>query len=210
MLDTIDRQPQPGQESAPLSETVFPSSWLPSEFQTPEDLVQAYQSLKDKPALSFEEFTREYSETGALSPESYESLNKAGIPKDIVDTYVEGLNLLVQRQQGKVFEAVGGERAYRDMISWAEKTLSPEEIDAYNATLAANNINAVILAAQGLSAKYSKSQEPRLMGGNRTNPEPSSFQSLAELTAAMKDPRYAKDPAYRQMIEDKLARSTVL
>jgi ribonucleoside-diphosphate reductase alpha chain len=35
------------------------------------------------------------------------------------------------------------------------------------------------------------------------------FDSTAELTAAMSDPRYAKDPAYRQAVADKLAKSSL-
>jgi hypothetical protein len=35
------------------------------------------------------------------------------------------------------------------------------------------------------------------------------FRSQAELVAAMSDPRYDKDPAYRQDIADKLAVSNI-
>ena len=36
-----------------------------------------------------------------------------------------------------------------------------------------------------------------------------AFRSQAELVAAMSDPRYEKDPAYRQDLYDKLERSDV-
>jgi hypothetical protein len=125
---------------------------------------------------------------------------------------MEGLKLITERQQNKVFEAVGGKQAYQNMTAWAEKNLTPQEIDAYNATLASNNINAVTLAAQGVYAKYLKSQalEPQLLTGGSAGRDASAFRSVAELTAAMKDPRYKADPAYRQDVENKLGRSDIL
>ena len=43
---------------------------------------------------------------------------------------------------------------------------------------------------------------------NVTNTDTSG--SVAQVTEAMNDPRYSKDPAFRKEVEDKLARSSVI
>ena len=37
-----------------------------------------------------------------------------------------------------------------------------------------------------------------------------SFESVSQVTEAMNDPRYDKDPAYRKKVTDKIARSSVI
>ena len=39
---------------------------------------------------------------------------------------------------------------------------------------------------------------------------PDAFESIAQVTEAMSDPRYDKDPAYRASVEKKIARSSVI
>jgi hypothetical protein len=48
-----------------------------------------------------------------------------------------------------------------------------------------------------------------MQGGTGAVSTGGKFESTAELTAAMSDPRYAKDPAYRQTVADKLAKSSL-
>jgi len=70
--------------------------------------------------------------------------------------------------------------------------------------------NMIRLAIQGLNARYRSEAEPSLLqGGTGTVSSGGRFESNAELTAAMSDPRYSKDPAYRQQVADKLARSSL-
>ena len=46
--------------------------------------------------------------------------------------------------------------------------------------------------------------------GSVNNTNTDTFGSVAQVTDAMNDPRYSKDPAYRKEVEDKLARSSVI
>jgi len=84
------------------------------------------------------------------------------------------------------------------------------EIDAFNATMATQDPNMIRLAIQGLNARYRSEAAPSLLqGGTGPVSTGGKFESTAELTAAMSDPRYEKDPAYRQQVSDKLARSSL-
>ena len=68
-------------------------------------------------------------------------------------------------------------------------------------------------AVQGLMSKanvnYNPNQ-PELFEGTSDVVSADAYQSVSQVTDAMNDPRYEKDPAYRKSVEDKLARSKVI
>ena len=104
---------------------------------------------------------------------------------------------------------VGGEEAYNEMASWASKNMSDGEKKAYNAAVNSADMDTVKLAVDGLRAKYQAANgtEPSLMQGKATPVAEQGFESWAEVTAAMADPRYSKDPAYQEAVKQKLANS---
>jgi hypothetical protein len=70
------------------------------------------------------------------------------------------------------------------------------------------------LAVRGLMAtagmKQSSVKQQDLFQGDSDFLSVDAFQSIAQVTQAMNDPRYEKDPAYRKEVTDKIARSSVL
>ena len=96
------------------------------------------------------------------------------------------------------------------MVKWASDTLPESEVDAFNSTMQTQNPAMIQLAVQGLFSRYSAEAEPNLVraDGNVTSGG-NKFNSTAEMTAAMRDPRYANDPHYRSQVSDKLARSSI-
>lgn len=214
--------------------------WLPEKFKSPEDMVKAYSQLEsklgqpkqeqvqetteatgeenvsevaellDNKGLDFDVFQQEYNETGGLSEDAYEALQEAGFSRSLVDTWIQGQDALASQITSQMYDVVGGQEEYSQMVSWAADTLPESEIDAFNATMETQDPNMIRLAIQGLNARYRSEAEPSLMqGGTGAVSSGGRFESNAELTAAMSDPRYAKDPAYRQQVADKLARSSL-
>jgi hypothetical protein len=61
----------------------------------------------------------------------------------------------------------------------------------------------------GLKAEYDNANgvEGRMVTGKATTNSGDTFRSQQELVAAMNDPRYDNDPAYRQDVIQKLDRS---
>lgn len=225
-----DPQPSPAPEDRP--------QWLPEKFKSPEDMAKAYaelesklggqkapdpnatpsdpppenpqQALQDK-GLDLNEFSQEFAAKGELTPESYEKLAKAGYSKDIVDNYIAGQQARAAQFESTIKSEVGGEEQYNSMVEWAKANLTPAEIAAYNAAVSSGNADQAKLAALGLSAKYGKavgSEPSRMLGGQKAGSE-DVFESTAQVTEAMRDPRYAKDPAFRAKVQAKLARSNV-
>jgi len=214
--------------------------WLPEKFKSAEDMAKAYSALEsklgqgqqeqdqeevettgeetasdvaellDNKGLDFDVFQQEYNATGGLSDDAYAALEEAGFPNSVVDTWIQGQNALASQVTTEMYDVVGGQEDYNNMVSWASDALPESEIDAFNATMETQDPNMIRLAIQGLNARYRSEAEPTLMQG-QTGAVSSGgrFESNAELTAAMSDPRYSKDPAYRQQVADKLSRSSL-
>lgn len=227
MLDKVDASTDVAEESQEGR-----PEWLPEKFQSPEDMAKAYSELENKlstpqeteaaeetarevvedAGLDFESMSQEFWNNEGLSDETYDKLAAAGIPSEVVDQFIDGQMAVTNQLRQESFNTVGGEQNYNDMVEWAQNNLSDQEIGAYNAAVESGDPNATKLAIQGLNAQYrmDNGQEPNLISGEASSASSGAFQSVAELTAAMADPRYNRDPAYRKSVSDKLSRSSVL
>ena len=98
------------------------------------------------------------------------------------------------------------------MLEWASESLEENEIEAFNSIMEQGNPAAMQMAVRGLQARFSQSSgsPAKLIQGDTIGPSGGAFRSVAELTAAMKDPRYHKDPAYRRDVENRLKNSNIL
>ena len=94
------------------------------------------------------------------------------------------------------------------MMAWAKDNLSKDEITAYNNVMNTRVVADCQLLVKGLKARMDASAEPNLIRGKQSSSQ-EQFDSIAQITAAMKDPRYEKDPAYRKEVEQKIGRSDV-
>lgn len=204
--------------------------WLPEKFKSPEDLAKAYSELEkrfstpaEKPktipqaeaapqgTLNFDEFSKEYSENGTLSEESIAKLSANGIPENVVRNYLDGLNAITERQTQQIYSIAGGEDKYNSMLEWASESLEENEIEAFNNIMEQGNPAAMQMAVRGLQARFSQSSgSPSKLIQGDTSGFAAGFRSLAELTAAMRDPRYDKDPAYRKDVESRLKTSNIM
>lgn len=107
--------------------------------------------------------------------------------------------------------AVGGSDEYQNMIQWAGQNLSEQEVAMYDAVMDRGDPLAMFFAAQALNARYQDAvgYDGEMLTGNAPRNASDAFRSQAELVAAMSDPRYDKDPAYRADVADKLERSNL-
>jgi len=170
-----------------------------------EALKRVEQAKLDLDAMS-DYFTQH----GTLSEEHYAALEKAGIPRSYVDSYIDGVVAKFEAERNALLNKVGGEEQFNSMVEWAKANLSRDEIDAYNRAVESTDLTVVENAVLSLAYRYQKEvgRDPKLLGGG--NASSSGFQSVAQLIEAMKDPRYEKDPAYRREVEQRLARSNIM
>ena len=181
----------------------------PKKESKPEgDLEIAEKAVSDA-GLNMETLQSEYNEKGQLDDKSYESLEKAGIPKSYVDAFINGQAALAKQQGEEVKSVVGGEEAYGKIASWAAENMTEGEKKAYNDTVNSKDLESIKLAVAGLKAKYdmANGSEPNLVKGKATPTSGGSYESWAQVTEAMADPRYAKDIAYQNAVKAKIANS---
>ena len=212
---------------------------LPEKFNSVEDLAKSYQELEKKlgdnteapkedapkeetksdldiaekavesAGLNMDNLSSEYAEKGELDAKSYEALEKAGIPKEYVNQFIEGQKAVADQQTTSIKDIVGGADAYTEMSEWAADNMSEQEKSAYNTAVNSKHIETAKLAVVGLKAKFENANgnEPSLVEGKATITGQGGYKSWAEVTAAMGDDRYQKDPAYQNMVQEKLSKS---
>jgi len=206
--------------------------WLPEKFRSAEEMAKAYSALEQKQSkqaaetttdeareavesagVDFDALSTEYAENGELSEKAYEDLDKAGIPRRIVNSYIDAQLGQAEVAQQKAYDSVGGQENYQNMVGWASNNLSDSEIDAFNEAVNSGNPSSVELAINGLKARYESTEgvEPaRTIAGNVARNSGGVYRSLAELMTDMQSSEYKNDPAFRSDVERKLANSDVL
>ncbi len=206
--------------------------WLPEKFSTAEDLAQAYVELERKqssesggeadgadgegevPAglnsATLNQYSEKYYSEEGLTETDYTELANLGVSRDLVSQYAAGMAALQEQTTNAIYaEAGGSEESFKGMLAWAERSLGENEKSAFNAVMQGQDVGAKQMTVRGLYARYGQMEgrEATLVQGSTTTSGEGGFQSTAQLTAAMNDPRYQKDHAYRQQVIRKLQNS---
>ena len=160
----------------------------------------------------------EDAQNGELSKETKEQLAKMN-PAEVAAEYLKYRKQVEENQaptedisDSQVAELrgiAGGDEGYQEMIAWASDNLSPQDIQRYDNVIASGNYDAISFAVEALKSKYTEAMgvEGQLFKGKPAGSSKDVFRSQAEVVAAMSDPRYDRDPAYRQDVFAKLERS---
>ena len=236
MAESITITEEPTGPEAPTAPEQDNSSarpeWLPDKFQSPEDLAKSYAELEKKlssptdenakadegkveetpksEAADFSKFATEFADTGALTDNSYGELEKMGYPREMVDTYIKGMQSEQSADAEAVMSVAGGLDGYKELTDWARGNMDEAELKIYNQMVETGTDNAKV-AVEWLMARREAAEgiEPNLLQGKAQAAARDEFRSTAEVVAAMKDKRYGKDSAYTRDVELKLGRSSV-
>jgi hypothetical protein len=172
---------------------------LAGKFKDPQALEQAYVELQKKLGEPRDEVQATEDEGESAEEESAE---------ESADDSDESLS---EEQAEYLMDMVGGDKAYKSMIEWAGQNFSKDEISMYDKVMDSGNPDAIFFAVQALQARYNDNvgSDGQLLTGKGAENTDDSFKSQAELVAAMSDPRYDRDPAYRQDLMRRLENSDV-
>ena len=118
---------------------------------------------------------------------------------------------LTDAEMNQVYNSAGGEAEYKNLTSWAAQNLDEAKMDAFNDIIDRGNATSIQIAVAGLRAEYEAQEgyEGRMLTGKAARSSGDIFRSQAEVVQAMNDPKYDRDPAYRQDVYDKLERSNL-
>ena len=156
-----------------------------------------------------------YANDGTLSEETIERFSEMS-SQDLVNAYLEiqqnnpqansqGVEMS-DAQVNSVMNAAGGEAQYNRIVEWAASNLDNRSIDAFDSVVDSGNPAAINIAFAGLQSRYEDANgyEGRMLSGKAASSGGDLYRSQAELVAAMSDPRYDSDPAYRADVIEKL------
>ena len=135
-------------------------------------------------------------------------------PQDLAMEYIDYRQSVEDRdfsdeEISDLYTAAGGQEQYANLIDWAQNNLSQQETEMFDAVMDQGNALAAFFAIRALAFTYENAVgvDGDLVQGKAPRSSGSQFRSQAEVVAAMADPRYETDPAYRNDIMRKLERS---
>lgn len=227
------------QDSLEIGERLFQEEQklLAGKYSSPEELEKGYLELQKrlgeqqepKAQEEPEDNQREDQVDNSLYETIIESYRKGEWSDEIVKQVeemnpVDVVNMFLSNQQQQepstqvtsaeieqIQNSVGGTEDYQQMIQWAGQNLSEQEISMYDAVMDRGDPLAMFFAVQALNYRYQDSVgvDGQLLTGSAPRSNADYFRSQAQLVEAMSDPRYDRDPAYRQDVADKLERSNL-
>ena len=162
---------------------------------------------------------------GTLSDEMYETLDKAGLNRSLVDNYLEGVRKSVGIEQveaddsepylndqevAEVHALAGGKEGYEKLMEWAGENLSEEDCKNYDEIVELGNKAAVKFAVKALMGQYEDNvgRDSNLIQGKPSKPT-EVYRSMAEVVRDMGNPLYDTDEAYRDDVRRKLELSNL-
>ena len=182
------------------------------KFRTAEDLEKAYLELQkllgtfkrdDDPKEEAAEEEEAPTEEEESSEEVEQKEEEAPAEEEVEDTSFS------QEEVDAILEHVGGPDVYQKALDWALEALSPEEQEEFNTVLETAQSPAVAkFAIESLVNRFRANadfQGKQVRGRPSGNDAVKPYRSRAEVSAAIQDPRYDRDPAYRNDVADRLA-----
>ena len=198
---------EPKEEKAPVKE---------EKTEAKEEVKETKEEEKPDYSTFLDDLWNE-SQNEKYSDEILDKLNDLK-PGDVAQMYLDyranskDTNVdLTAEQAADLQKSVGGEKKYNEMLKWASTNFDESEIDRYDKVMESGNPDAAYFAVQALAAKYNDGVgvDGQLLTGKPAKAQGDQYRSQAEVVRAMSDPRYDKDPAYRQDVYDKLERSNL-
>ena len=215
----VELQKKLGEGSQASGDTEQPTDEVEQETQDTEDKEE---TDGDAPDFAFLDTLYEEGTSGKeFSEDSLEKLSKLSNSEvadmhlrwvqDAATKYIPKPPDFTQENVNQLKNAVGGEAKFNDMITWAGQNLSEQEISMFDDVMERGDANSAFFAVKALSYKYQDSigNEGNMITGTAPKSDGNVFRSQAEVVKAMRDSRYDRDPAYRQDIQNKLARSNI-
>jgi hypothetical protein len=195
------------------------------EPEVPEEGVRDEETSEEVEVSPAQELitsaSAEYYEKGELTPETMERFKEMS-SSELVETYLKMQQAQPQQQAevtrdltdaetNAIFNQVGGEASYNNLMEWASENLPDSYTKAYDDVIDKGNPYAIQIALAGLQAQFQEQNgvEGNLRTGRAVVEKADVFRSQSEVIQAMNDPRYDVDPAYRQDVFQKLERSNI-
>ena len=165
-------------------------------------------------------YSQASSEKGDVSKEMIEKISKMS-NQDLAKNFLQWrqdaeskympIPQMSEKDVSELKGIVGGDANYNNMLQWAKSNLQEQEIDMFDAVMARGDVASAFFAINSLAQRYQEQSgyDGKMLTGNTPSTKGDTYRSQAEMVAAMSDPKYDKDPAYRRDVMEKVARSDI-
>ena len=162
---------------------------------TTEAVPSTAKDIAEPADFNYSEYETEFLTTGDISPQSREKLYKQ-FPKNLVDNYIENMKGATEyktsQAENKIYNAVGGQDKYKELIEWVSKNLNDDEIDRYNSIVTGSDINLAVEYVRGIEARKALSNKrPNIIMGSKGDKSSGAdvFYSRVDYARAIQDER---------------------
>lgn len=168
------------------------------------------QQAVENAGIDWAKVTAAIEETGTLDDAAMAAIEKSGVPKEIIQGYLQMYASQREAQTQAAMQHVGGEAKMAELLQWAGQNLSAAEIADYNKMLGSASWKTALDVLSTKHAASSKTAgEPRLETPGGGGPGAAvGYRSRAEMLEDMGSPKYDKDPAFRAQVAQKMAQAT--
>ena len=185
-----------------------------------DQLSDTFQKAEIDP---FEMNTYFQENNGTLSDDMYGKLEQAGLSKNLVDSYLEGVRQQTGMQQqaqapilsdaevNEVHSIAGGKDGYEQLMNWASDNMDDADAKSFDEVIETGNKAAVTFAVKALMGQYEDAvgRDSNLVQGKASDNTGDVYRSMAEVVRDMNNPNYDRDPAVRADVQRKLERSNL-
>ena len=182
---------------------------LAGKFKDAEALEQAYIELQKKLGESNDEDESKPAEEVRDEDETTEEVEEP--EEEGEESEDDGEGGYSDEDVAYIYQIAGGEKEYDEMLQWAAGNLNKPDIEAFDHVIGLNDPQAAAFAVMALKSTYENNvgKEGKMLTGSSSRETPDVFKSQAQVVEAMSDPKYDRDPAYRQAVMEKLQRSNI-
>ena len=185
------------------------SSKKDRKFEKPDDEPEEKEGDENEEppttAISKELWTdlsKEFEATGSITSEMYDNLEKAGIPSEVVDNYIDGLNSKKVAFTNDVLEIAGGQEQYDVIKEWAEDG----NVDgALLEAMQTMSYSQILPIYKGIKAQFdAQNKEPaKRIVGDTNGKTGKGYTSQEAYMKDVADKRYGQNRAYTESVDKK-------
>lgn len=163
--------------------------------------------------LDVNQLTEQVATNGTLDPEALQKLEAAaetaGLPKGIVQEYIQGQQAIADGFKREIFSLTGGEDGYGQMAEWARQNLNAADLRNFSDLMESGDAEKAKFAVRSLYGQYKANNRVpgKLLKGTSPASNGDIFHSQEEQIFAQGDSRYRTDPTYRRQVEEKIERT---
>lgn len=213
VLDDVANEDNQATDTQSTETQIDTQEEAPQEEQTSkQQLTTAHNALdsaeKDlvSKGVDFAGLENEYMNNGELSQQSYETLEKAGYPKAVVDGMLAGWEAASTHFVNDVYALAGGQEEFARIQQFVSSQ-NQDVINAFNATLDSENLMQIRMTLEGIKGRMVKqygTQRPSIVGNGTPSTDRSGYESTDEMIKDMSDPRYQKDAKFTREVYQKV------